>query len=221
MLMAVVGLVLLIACANIASLMLARAATRQKEISIRLAIGASRSRLIRQLLRNACCFHLQAPRWGFCLRAGVRDIGAVYFHAKEPRISAIFGGRPHFGIHCGNRDLTGILFGMLPAFRQRHVSLSAAMKGGAQDETQGREHFRPGRWIVAGQVALSLVLLIVAGLFLRSFNKLITVDAGFDRTNVLLVNASSHNANVSPEHRAELWQRPSAITGDARRDFSK
>jgi predicted permease len=81
------------------------------------------------------------------------------------------------------------------------------MKGGQQDETPGRAHFRPGRWIVAGQVALSLVLVIVAGLFLRSFNNLLTLDTGFDRSNVMMITADAHNANLSPEQRDVLWRQ--------------
>ena len=81
------------------------------------------------------------------------------------------------------------------------------MKGGQQDETPGRAHFRPGRWIVAGQVALSLVLVIVAGLFLRSFNNLLTLDTGFDRSNVMMIAADAHNANLSPEQRDVLWRQ--------------
>jgi putative ABC transport system permease protein len=208
MLMAVVGLVLLIACANIASLMLARAATRQKEISIRLAIGASRSRLIRQLLTECVLLSFAGAALGVLLaRWGCAILVRFISTPRSPVFLQFSVDGRILGFTAGIAILTGILFGMLPAFRATHVSLSAAMKGGAQDETQGRAHFRPGSWIVASQVALSLVLLIVAGLFLRSFNNLITLDAGFDRTNVLLVNASSHNANVSPEHRAELWRQ--------------
>ncbi len=207
MLMAVVGLVLLIACANIASLMLARAATRQKEISIRLAIGASRSRLIRQLLTECVLLSFAGAALGVLLaRWGCAILVRFISTPKSPVFLQFSVDGRILAFTAGIAIFTGILFGMLPAFRATHVSLSAAMKGGAQDETHGRTHFRPGRWIVAGQVALSLVLLIVAGLFLRSFNNLITLDAGFDRSNVLLVNASSHNANVSPEQRAELWR---------------
>jgi putative ABC transport system permease protein len=206
MLMAVVGLVLLIACANIASLMLARAATRQKEISIRLAIGASRSRLVRQLLTECVLLSIAGAVLGALLaRWGCAILVRFISTPKSPVFLQFSVDGRILGFTAGIAILTGILFGMLPAFRATHVSLSAAMKGGAQDETQGRAHFRPGRWIVAGQIALSLILLIVAGLFLRSFNNLISVDAGFDRSNVLIVNASSHNANVSPDQRAEIW----------------
>jgi predicted permease len=90
--------------------------------------------------------------------------------------------------------------------RSTHISLASTMRG-TRDESKGRAQHRPGRWIVASQVALSLVLLIVAGLFLRSFNNLLSLDTGFDRSNVLLVNVSSRNANVLPEQRPVLWQQ--------------
>jgi putative ABC transport system permease protein len=212
MLMAVVGLVLLIACANIASLMLARAATRQKEISIRLAIGASRFRLIRQLLTECVLLSFAGAvlgvlfaRWGSALL--VRFIST----ARSPVFLQFSLDARMLGFTAAVAVLTGLLFGLLPAIRATRVSLASAMKGGQQDESQGRAHIRPGRWIVAGQVALSLVLVIVAGLFLRSFNNLLTLDAGFDRSNVLMVFANAHNANASPEQRVTLWKQ--AIQG--------
>ena len=93
--------------------------------------------------------------------------------------------------------LTGTLFGVLPALRSTKVSLSAAMKGQQAEESERRVRFRPGKCIVAFQVALSLVLLVTAGLFLRSFVKLVTLDIGFDRNNVLVVNANLKTAKVS------------------------
>jgi putative ABC transport system permease protein len=208
MLMVVVGLVLLIACANIASLMLARAATRQKEVSIRLAIGASRSRLIRQLLTECVLLSCAGAalgvlfaRWGCALL--VRYISSP----RNPVFLAFSMDGRVLGFTAAIAVFTGILFGILPALRSTRVSLSSAMKGGQQDETPGRAHFRPGRWIVAGQVALSLVLVIVAGLFLRSFNNLLTLDTGFDRSNVMMIGADAHNANLAPEQRDVLWRQ--------------
>jgi putative ABC transport system permease protein len=208
MLTVVVGLVLLIACANIASLMLARAATRQKEISVRLAIGASRARLIRQLLTE--CVLLSSAgaalgvlfaRWGSAIL--VRFISSP----RNPVFLQFSVDRRILGFTAAIAVLTGILFGILPALRSTKVSLSSAMKDGQQDETPGRAHFRLGRWIVAGQVALSLVLVIVAGLFLRSFNNLLTLNTGFDRSNVMMISANAHNTNLSSAARETLWSQ--------------
>jgi len=207
MLMAVVGLVLLIACANIASLMLARAATRQKEISVRLAIGASRARLIRQLLTECVLLSCTGAALGVLFaRWGCAILVRFISSPRNPVFLQFSVDSRVLGFTAAIAILTGILFGILPALRSTRVSLSSAMKGGQQDETPGRGYFRPGRWIVAGQVALSLVLVIVAGLFLRSFNNLLTLNTGFDRSNVMMISANAHNANLSPQLRETIWR---------------
>jgi putative ABC transport system permease protein len=207
-LMAVVGLVLLIACANIASLMLARAAARQKEISVRLAIGASRGRLIRQLLTECVLLSFAGAALGILFaRWGCAILVRFISSPRNPVFLQFSVDSRILGFTAAIAVLTGILFGILPALRSTRVSLSSAMKGGRQDETPGSGHFRPGRWIVTGQVALSLVLIIVAGLFLRSFNNLLTLDTGFDRGNVMMIGANAHNANLSPEVRETLWSQ--------------
>ena len=205
-LMAVVGLVLLIACANVASLMLARAAARNKEIAVRQALGASRGRLIRQLLTE--CILLSSAgalvgilfaRWGSALL--VRYISTAH---DQVFLDLSLDVRV-LGFTAVIAILTGILFGVLPAFRSTRVSLTGAMKGRSDNEHHVR--FRAGRWIVATQVALSLVLLVAAGLFLRSFAKLATLDIGFDRNNVLLVNVNLEAAKVPPEQRSAIYQQ--------------
>ncbi len=208
MLMILVGLVLLIACANIAGLMLARAATRQKEISIRLAIGASRVRLIRQLLTECVLLSLAGAALGIIFaRWGCAFLVRIISSPQSPIFLQISLDAHVLEFTAGIAVLTGLLFGMLPAFRSTRVSVASAMKGGQLDESSVRSHFRAGRWIVAAQVALSLVLLIIAGLFLGSFNKLISLDLGFDRSNVLIVHADSQNVIVSNEQRAAMWQQ--------------
>jgi putative ABC transport system permease protein len=208
MLMAVVGLVLLIACANIAGLMLARAATRQKEISIRLAIGASRERLVRQLLTECVLLSFAGAALGILFaRWGCAILVRIISSPRNPVFLQISWDARVLGFTAGVAILTGLLFGILPAVRSTRVSLTSAMKGGQLDETPGRSHFRAGRWIVAAQVALSLVLLIIAGLFLGSFNKLISLNTGFDRANVLIVRADSKHVIVSNEQRAAMWQQ--------------
>lgn len=204
-LMAVVGLVLLIASANLASLMLARATSRNKEIAVRKALGASRSRLIRQLLTE--CVLLSSAgallgiffaRWGAALLVryiSTRKDGVYLDLSPDVRILAFTAGIAVF---------TGLLFGVLPAFRSTRVSLTAAMKSGPSEETAQRKLIRPGKWIVASQVAFSLVLVMVAGLFLRSLVKLTTLDIGFDRSNVLIVNANLKAGGIPPEQRLSV-----------------
>jgi putative ABC transport system permease protein len=199
-LMAVVGLVLLIACANIASLMFARGVARSKEMAVRKALGASRMRLIRQLLTE--CILLSSAgallgilfaRWGSALL--VRFISTAH---NSVYLDLSLNGRV-LAFTATIAVLTGILFGLLPAFRSTRVSLTSAMKGGGAEDSERHVRFRPGKWIVASQVAMSLVLLVVAGLFLRSIVKLVTLDIGFDRTNVLIVHTNLKTANIPPE----------------------
>lgn len=101
--------------------------------------------------------------------------------------------------------LTGLLFGVLPAFRSTRVSLVSAMKGSRAADAQSGVRFRPGKWIVASQVALSLLLLVASGLFLRSLVKLVTMDIGFDRNNVLLVDANLQTAKVAAEQQSAMF----------------
>jgi len=205
-LMGVVGLVLLIACANIASLMLARASARHKEIAVRKALGASRARLIRQLLTECVLLSTAGAllgiffaRWGSSLLVRYISTGdtKVFLDLTlDWRILSFTAGVAVF---------TGLLFGVLPAFRSTRVSLTSAMKGSQGAEGESRAKFRPGKWIVASQVALSLVLLVASGLFLRSLVKLVTMDVGFDRNNVLIVRANLHNAKVAPPEQPAMF----------------
>lgn len=197
-LMAVVGLVLLIACANIASLMVARSAAREKEFAVRKALGASRSRLIRQLLTECLLLSTAGAllgilfaRWGTALL--VRYIST----ANNKVFLDLSLDWRILGFTAAIAVLTGLLFGVLPAFRSARVSLTSAMKGNPQVEgSERRGRLRPGKWIVASQVAFSLVLLVASGLFLHSFFKLATLDLGFDRRDVLLVNANLKSAEI-------------------------
>jgi predicted permease len=204
-LMIVVALVLLIACANIAGLMLARAASRRKEIAVRLAVGASRWRLIRQLLTESILLAslgtiagILLAKWGCAIL--VRLISTSQYHAF---LDIELDGRI-LAFNIGLALLTGILFGLIPALRSTRVSLTSAIKGSQFEETQSGSHLRPGRWIVASQVALSFVIVITAGLFIRSFKNLVTLDVGFKRTNVLLVETNLPKPHDSPAQRAAM-----------------
>jgi putative ABC transport system permease protein len=190
-LMFIVGLVLLIACANIASLLLARSAARQKEIALRLSLGASRARLIRQVLTESIVLSgagailgVFFARWGSALlvRFVSTDQGQVFLDLKmDGRVLAFTIA---IAVFCG------LLFGILPAFCATRVSASSAMKEGQSQGAGGRSQSALARWIVAVQVALSLILLIGTGLFIRTFTNLMTLNPGFDRNNVLLVDTN-------------------------------
>jgi len=205
-LMGVVGIVLLIACANIAGLMLARAATRQREMAVRRAVGASRLRLIRQLLTECLLLSTAGAllgilfaRWGSMLL--VRFISTA---RDQVYLDLSFDWRV-LGFTASIAIITAVLFGVLPAFRSTRISLTSAMKGSLAVDPERHARFRPGRWIVAAQVALSLVLLVGAGLFLRSFVKLVTLDIGFDRENVLMMHAEARTAGIQPAKWMATW----------------
>jgi putative ABC transport system permease protein len=206
-LMGVVGLVLLIACANIACLMLARATSRHKELAVRKALGASRGRLIRQMLTECVLLSTAGAvlgvffaHWGSALL--VRYIST----ARERVFLDLSLDWRVLGFTAATAVFTGFLFGVLPAFRSTRVSLTSAMKGGQSADTESRIRFRPGKWIVVSQLALSLVLLVASGLFLHSLVKLVTMDIGFDRTNVLLVTANLHTAKIAADQQPTIFE---------------
>jgi len=205
-LMGVVGIVLLIACANIAGLMLARAATRQREMAVRRAVGASRQRLIRQLLTECLLLSTAGAllgilfaRWGSTLL-----VHFISTAREQVYLDLSFDWRV-LGFTAAIAIITAVLFGVLPAFRSTRVSLTSAMKGSLAVDPERHARFRPRRWIVAAQVALSLVLLVGAGLFLRSFVKLVTLDIGFDRANVLMMHTEARTAGLQPEKWMATW----------------
>jgi predicted permease len=206
-LMAVVGMVLLIACANIAGLMLARSVTRGREIAVRRALGATRRRLIRQLLTECVLLSLMGALVGFFFaRWGSMLLLRFVSTTRNQVFLDLSLNWRILGFTAAIAVVTGILFGVLPAFRSTRVSLAAAMKGGHEVGAERRLHLRPGRWIVASQIALSLVVLVAAGLLLRSFVKLVTLDIGFDRANVLMMHAEGRTAGIPPERWMSTWQ---------------
>ena len=199
-LMIIVGLVLLIACANIAGLMLARAAAREREIAMRKALGASRARLIRQLLTECVLLSTTGALPGILFACWGTALLVRYISTAQNKVFLDLSLDSRvLAFTAATAVLTGILVGVLPALRSTRVSLAAAMKGSQAVGSERRIRFRPGKWIVASQVALSLVLLVAAGLFLRSFVNLVTLDIGFDRNNLLVMNTNLKIPNISPE----------------------
>jgi putative ABC transport system permease protein len=205
-LMVVVGLVLLIACANIASLLLARSAARQKEIAVRLALGASRRRLIRQVLTESIVLSAAGAilgvffaRWGSALL-----VRFVSTQQNQVFLDLRMDGRV-LVFTIAIAVLCGLLFGILPALRGTRVDAMSAMKEGQSQAAGGRSQSASARWIVAAQVALSLILVVEAGAFIRIFANLMTLDAGFDRNNVLLVETNIHSAGIAEPARVPLY----------------
>ncbi|HEV2666590.1 MAG TPA: ABC transporter permease, partial [Blastocatellia bacterium] len=183
--LAIVGLVLLIACVNVANLLLARASGRQKEIAVRLSLGASRGRLVRQLLTESVLLALLAGALGLLLAHSLVGIflkvlpfeagGATALHV-DLRILA-FTGIVSL--------LVGVLFGLVPALMATRVDLNQMLKGAEGRTASRRARQRLGKSLVIAQVALSLALLLGAGLLIRSLRQVYAVDIGFDRDKLL------------------------------------
>jgi predicted permease len=207
-LMAMVAVVLLIACANIANLLLARSAARQREIAVRLSIGASRARLIRQLLTESTLVAalggaagLAAANWARLLL--VRMALGARQGALPPAFALDFRV---FGFATALSIATGILFGLAPALGATRVALSDALKAGSRS-VNGRSRVSGMRPLVACQVALSLALLVGAGLFGRSLRNLSQLDAGFDREHVLSVWINPQTIGYTLDQLPGLYRR--------------
>jgi putative ABC transport system permease protein len=201
-LMAIVGLVLLIACANVANLMLARAAMRQREMAVRLALGAARARLVRQLITESLLLSSIGAGLGVAFAIwGSR--GLVRLLSRGQRVISLDLGIDVrvllFTILIAT--LTGLLFGLVPAWRAGRVDPQSAMKAQGRGVAEGHRRFRMGKALVAIQVALSLVLIVGAGLLIGSWRRLTTQDPGFQQHGILLVNTDFQNAQVPPDEQ--------------------
>lgn len=212
------GLVLLIACANLANLMLARASTREREIAVRLALGASKGRLIRQLLSESALLAIAGAIGGALLAAALSRFLVAFISTPD---DPVFLDMPMdwrvLGFAAGLAILTTILFGLLPALRAGSTPPGSVLKTGGRGMAGGRERFRMQRMLVASQVALSLVLLAGALLFARSLDNLVTRDPGFQQNGVLVVNTDFTRLNLPKERRVafvrDLLERVRAAPG--------
>ena len=202
-LMAIVGLVLLIACANVANLLLARSAARQREIAIRIALGSGRGRLMRQLLTESLVLSLTGAalgilfaQWGARLLVGLLSARAYNNHTVFLDLSV---DSRVLAFTAAVAIVTALLFGLAPAWRGTRVNPQLAMKANARGLIEGGK-FGLGKAIVVLQVALSLVLVVGAGLMVATFFHLETLNPGFQREHVLLVGVDLRNGN-HPEKR--------------------
>jgi predicted permease len=221
LLMAAMGLILLIACANVAGLMLARAATRQREMAVRLAMGAARRRVIRQLLTESLLLSFLGASLGALLApVGVSGLAAFFSkNAWSPLQLDLHIDARVLLFMLAAALLTGIGFGIAPAFRGSHTSLTSHLKGNTSTTVR---HTRAqilslGSSLVVLQVALSMVMLTGAGLLLRTLANLRRIDAGFDTRNLLIFDVNPQLAGYKNEQLpplyAELQRRIAALPG--------
>jgi predicted permease len=218
------GMVLLIACTNVANLLLARSAVRHREVAIRVALGAPRGRIVRQLLVESLLLSLLGGAVGVLVaRAGVAGLRALG-PASVPRLAEAAVDARMLGFALAVSLLTGLLFGLLPALRASRTNLSEVMKAGAPGAIgatgskggPARDSLR-GSLIVA-EVALSFALLIGAGLLIRSLDRLLAVDKGFDAERVVSAFLGLPDSRYPELHQQaaffrELRERVGALPG--------
>ena len=217
-LMALVALVLLVACANVANLLLARATARQREIAVRLSMGAARLRLVRQLLVESALLGAAGTMlgawfawWGMHVLLMLVSTGSQTVPLQVKPDAEVLG----FAILVAL--LTVLLFGMAPAFSATRLELTPSLKEG-RGTTASRSRNRLAHGLIIGQVALSLVLLVGAGLFLRSLVNLTNVDTGFNKNNVLMTSMDPDGAGYQQDARWEsvmerVEERVNALPG--------
>jgi predicted permease len=218
LLLAIAALVLLIACANLANLLMARASAREREIAVRKALGASRGRLIRQLLVESLLLALVGAVLGMVLAQVLsRLLVAFLSTSADPVFLDLAPDWRVLGFITGLAVATCLLFGLMPAIRITRRQTGAAIIASGRGMSASRERFTLRRALTVAQVALSLVLVAGALLFARSLSKILTIDMGFRDDNVLTATAMFHRLNLPrdrvPVFRDQLLERIRAIPG--------
>jgi predicted permease len=205
MLLAAAGLVLLIACANLGNLLLARTTARMREISVRLALGAGRGRLIRQSLTESMVIGFLGGGAGLAaawiLRAGLLGLVSDSIHLPVAPEASVLGFA--FALTLA----AGLFLGLLPALRTIRVNVTAGLKEQARGLTASAAWLRAGKFVVVGQVALSLPLLVGAGLLLQTLQNLQQVDLGYAKERLLMVRVDVQTAGYEENRRVPLFQR--------------
>ena len=212
------GLVLLITCANLANLLLARTSVRQREIAVRLAIGASRGRIVRQMLSESFVIAALGAIGGMFLAQWLSRSLVAFLSTENSQLFVDLAPDWRMvGFITTLAALACLLFGLSPALQATGTNPGRAMQGSGRSTTDSRERFTVRRTLVVVQVALSLVLVIGAVLFGRSLQKLVTVDAGFTQEGILAVNVDVRNTAVNEEARratyAQVIERVRAVPG--------
>ena len=218
MLSGAVGVVLLIACANVASLLLSRALSRRKEIAVRSALGAQRGALIRQLLTESVLLALLGGVLGLGLSWAATKYLATLGNNNLPQGMPITMDARVLLFMVAISVFTGIIFGIFPALQLSKTNVNQTLRDEGRGSTGGHRRVQLRGLLVVGQVALSLLLLIGAGLLVRSFSRLLRVDPGFDPQNVLTMNVSLPTVKYAEPQKQvaffdDLVRRVSALPG--------
>jgi putative ABC transport system permease protein len=218
LLLALAGLVLLIASANLANLLLARASAREKEMGLRMAVGASRGRLIRQLLAESLLLAVIGAALGGLLAHSLSQVLVASLSTqRDPLFVELGADWRVFGFTAGLAVLTCVFFGLAPALRATSVAPGVVLKESSRGSTEGRSRFGLRRILVVSQIALSLTLLVGALLFARSLAKLTSVEIGFRQTGILVTDIDFTTLKLPNERRInfgqELLSRVRAIPG--------
>lgn len=228
--MAAVAIVLLIMCANLAGLMLARAITRERELAVRLALGAGRSRVIQALLTESVILSLTGAALGMLFAVwGAR--GLVEFLSTGYRSALdvdVHVNATVLVFTTAVAVLTGIGFGLAPALRGGRIAVPSGFKEPSGSVLSfrriGSRRFGPGSWLVVSQVALSMVVVIAAGLLVRTLEKLRSVDPGFDTRNILLFSLdpelAGYKQEKAPQVYEEIQQKLAALPGVVSASYS-
>jgi predicted permease len=202
-LLVIAGLVLLIACANVANLLLARATARYKEIAVRLSIGAAKSRLVRQFLTESLLLSVLGGTAGVLVAiAAAKGLVAMF----SLQLSTAFDWRV-LAFTFAVTVATGILFGMAPALRGTRVDISESLKENSRSATATGKRMTFGKSLVSAQVAISLLLLVGAGLFIRTLWNLQSVNLGYAKENLLLVSVDALTAGYQDAQRPLLYNQ--------------
>ena len=209
LLLGITGLVLLIACANLANLLLARATSREKDMAVRAALGASRWRLMRQLLAEGCVLAAGGAILGWAIANAFSRSIVWQLRGQDPTLQLNLGADWRVLAFTAIVALaTCILFDLVPALRSSRATPCVALKSGTRGTTSGRERFSFQRTLVVTQIALAMVLLVSALLFVRSFRNLMTFDPGFREDGILVgfVNLTHLNFSAREKYDAVVRQ---------------
>jgi putative ABC transport system permease protein len=205
MLLGIAALVLLIACANLANLMLARASAREREVGVRLALGASRVRLLRQMLVESLLLAAVGAVVGAVLAQTLSRFLVTFLSTEgAPLFMNLDMDWRVFGFTAALAIVTCVFFGLTPALRSTRVTPVTVLKSAGRGMTSGRERFGLRRVLVVSQVALSLVLLVSALLFVRTLHNLMTLDPGFHQEGLIVADINLANLNLPAARRQDF-----------------